>query len=117
MASTPWLMNEGSWPVAGDLPELDAVIHGQIRLAALSLLAGVEEADFTFLRDKIGTTDGNLSVHLTKLQEARYIEVEKKFVDKKPKTLYRMTPKGRTAFVEYVRSLKALLGKELVKGK
>ena len=89
------------------------MIHGKIRLAALSLLAGVEEADFTFLKEKIGTTDGNLSVHLTKLEEAGYVEVEKKFVEKKPKTIYRMTSKGRDAFARYVKSLKAILGQEL----
>jgi DNA-binding MarR family transcriptional regulator len=103
--------------VGADLPELDPVVHGQIRLAALSLLSGVDEAEFTFLRDKIGTTDGNLSVHLGKLEEAGYIEVEKKFIDRKPKTLYRMTTKGRTAFLGYVKNLRQLLGKELVKGR
>jgi DNA-binding transcriptional ArsR family regulator len=103
--------------VTAELPELDPVVHGQIRLAALSLLAGVDEAEFIFLRDRIGTTDGNLSVHLSKLEEAGYVAVEKKFVDRKPKTLYRMTPKGRTAFLGYVRSLKALLGKDLMKRK
>ena len=94
-----------------DLPELDPVVHGQIRLAILSLLATVDEADFTFLKEKIGTSDGNLSVHLTKLEEAKYVTVEKKFVDKKPKSLYRMTDKGRTAFLGYVKNLKLLLGK------
>jgi len=92
-------------------------VHGQIRLAALSLLAAVDEAEFTYLRDKIKATDGNLSVHLTKLEEAGYIEVEKKFIDRKPKTLYRMTSKGRAAFVGYVRNLRALLGKGLTKGR
>jgi DNA-binding transcriptional ArsR family regulator len=96
-----------------DLPELDPVCHGQIRLAALSLLSGVKEAEFTWLREKIGTTDGNLSVHLSKLEEAKYIDVEKKFVGKKPQTLYRLTKKGRESFLSYVRNLKMLLGKEL----
>ena len=87
--------------------------HGQIRLAALSLLSGVKEAEFTWLREKIGTTDGNLSVHLSKLEEAKYIDVEKKFVGKRPQTLYRLTRKGREAFISYVRNLKVLLGKDL----
>ena len=91
-------------------PSCDPIVHGQIRLAALSLLSGVAEAEFTYLRDKIGTTDGNLSVHLGKLEEAGYVAVEKKFVDKKPKTLYSITPKGRTAFVAYVKNLKQLIG-------
>jgi DNA-binding MarR family transcriptional regulator len=101
--------------VASELKELDPIVHGQIRLAALTLLSGADEAEFTYLRDTIGTTDGNLSVHLTKLEDAGYVAVEKKFVERKPRTLYRMTSKGRTAFVQYVRSLKTLLGKELSK--
>ena len=91
------------------LPELDAVIHGQVRLAALSLLHGAEEAEFTYLRDAIGTTDGNLSVHLGKLVDAGYVKETKKFVAKKPKTLYRVTERGRTAFSRYLEALKALL--------
>lgn len=98
-----------------ELPELDAVVHGPVRLAALSLLSTVDEADFIFLRTKIGTTDGNLSMHLGKLEEAGYVEVEKKFVGKKPRTLYRMTAKGRTAFVGYVRNLKAILGMDFTR--
>ena len=98
-------------------PELDGIVHAPIRLAALSLLVNIDEADFIYLREKIGTTDGNLSVHLRKLQEAGYVEVEKKFVGKKPKTLYRMTEQGRAAFLGYVRNLKAILGTELTKGR
>ena len=96
-------------------PELDPIVHGQIRLAALTLLSGVDEADFTYLRDNVGTTDGNLSVHLTKLEDAGYVEVEKKFVNKKPRSLYRMTNKGRTAFLAYVKTLRLLLEKVGVK--
>jgi DNA-binding MarR family transcriptional regulator len=103
--------------VGGDPAELDPVVHAPIRLAALSLLANVEEAEFTYLREKVGTTDGNLSVHLTKLEAAGYVEVEKKFVGKRPKTLYRMTETGRAAFLGYVRSLRALLGDELTNEK
>jgi len=95
-----------------DLPELDEVCHGQVRLAALSLLSGVKEAEFTWLRNKIGASDGNLSIHLSKLENAKYIKVEKQFVGKKPQTLYRLTKKGREAFLEYVCNLKALLGKK-----
>lgn len=98
-------------------PELDPIVHAPIRLAALSLLANIEEAEFTYLREKVGTTDGNLSVHLTKLEAAGYVAVEKKFVGKKPKTLYRMTETGRAAFLGYVRSLRALLGDDLTTGK
>jgi DNA-binding HxlR family transcriptional regulator len=93
-----------------ELPELNPVIHGKLRLALLSLLVGVEEAEFTWLRSKTGSTDGNLGAQLANLEEAGYVAVEKKFVQRKPQTLYRMTDAGRQAFIEYVQSLKQLLG-------
>jgi DNA-binding PadR family transcriptional regulator len=93
-----------------DLPELNPVVHGKLRLALLSLLAGVEEADFTWLREKTGSTDGNLGAQLLKLEEAGYVAVEKKFVQRKPQSIYRMTDPGRAALNEYVQALKQLLG-------
>jgi DNA-binding PadR family transcriptional regulator len=93
-----------------ELPELNPVIHGKLRLALLSLLAGVEEAEFTWLRAKTGSTDGNLGAQLMKLEEAGYVAVEKKFVQRKPQTIYRMTEAGREALQEYVQSLRQLLG-------
>jgi DNA-binding PadR family transcriptional regulator len=93
-----------------ELPELNPVIHGKLRLALLSLLAGVEEAEFTWLRTKTGSTDGNLGAQLLKLEEAGYVAVEKKFVLRKPQTLYRITENGRQALSEYVQALKQLLG-------
>ncbi len=93
-----------------DLPELNPVIHGKLRLALLSLLAGVEQADFTWLREKTGSTDGNLGAQLARLEEAGYVRVEKKFVQRKPRTIYRMTDAGRQALAEYVLALKHLLG-------
>jgi DNA-binding HxlR family transcriptional regulator len=93
-----------------ELPELNPVIHGKLRLALLSLLSGIEEAEFTWLRLKTGSTDGNLGAQLLKLEEAGYVVVEKKFVQLKPQTLYRMTEAGRTAFLEYVQALKQMLG-------
>ena len=69
-----------------ELPELNPVIHGKLRLALLSLLSGVDEAEFTWLRAKTGSTDGNLGAQLTKLEEAGYVSVEKKFVMRKPQT-------------------------------
>ena len=93
-----------------DLPELNPVIHGKLRLALLSLLSTVEEAEFTWLRGKTGSTDGNLGAQLGKLEEAGYVTVEKKFVLRKPQTLYRMTEPGRLALTEYVQALRALLG-------
>ena len=86
------------------------MVHGKLRLALLSLLSGIEEAEFTWLRSRTGSTDGNLGAQLLKLEEAGYVVVEKKFVQRKPQTLYRMTEAGREALTEYVQSLKQLLG-------
>jgi len=93
-----------------ELPELDPVIHGKLRLALLSLLAGVEAGEFTWLRARTGATDGNLGAQLLKLEEAGYVAVKKKFVKRKPQSVYRITEAGRTALAEYVRALKRLLG-------
>ena len=96
-----------------DLPELNPVVHGRLRLAVLSLLSGVDEAEFTWLRGKTGATDGNLGAQLTTLEEAGYVTVEKKFVLRKPQTSYRLTEGGREALAEYVQALKQLLGLEV----
>lgn len=96
-----------------DLPDLDPVIHGKLRLAVLSLLVAVDEADFTWLRQKTGSTDGNLGAQMLKLEEAGYVSVEKRFVARKPQTLYRMTMKGREALTHYVAALKSILGSAL----
>lgn len=93
-----------------DLPELNPVVHGRLRLALLALLSGVEEAEFTWLRVKTESTDGNLGAQLLKLEEAGYVTVEKKFVSRKPQSIYRITETGRQALIEYVRALKQLLG-------
>ena len=93
-----------------ELPELNPVIHGKLRLALLSLLVGVEEAEFTWLRSKTGATDGNLGAQLLKLEEAGYVSVKKKFVQRKPQTIYRFTEAGREAMAEYVQALKQMLG-------
>jgi DNA-binding HxlR family transcriptional regulator len=93
-----------------DLPELNPVVHGRLRLALLSLLSSVEEAEFTWLRAKTEATDGNLGAQLLKLEEAGYVAVEKKFVRRKPRTLYRVTEADRQALSEYVETLKQLLG-------
>ena len=93
-----------------DLPELNPVVHGRLRLALLSLLIGVEEAEFTWLRAKTEATDGNLGAQLLKLEQAGYVAVEKKFVLRKPQTLYRITEAGREALTKYVQSLRQLLG-------
>jgi DNA-binding PadR family transcriptional regulator len=93
-----------------ELPELNPVVHGRLRLALLSLLSGVEMAEFTWLRARTQATDGNLGAQLLKLEEAGYVAVEKKFVRRKPQTLYRITEAGRQALAEYVQAMKQLLG-------
>ena len=85
--------------------ELDPLLHSQLRLAVMSLLIGVEEADFVFLKEKTGATAGNLSVQIDKLKEAGYIEVEKTFQGKMPRTVCRVTSKGIEAFDAYVKAL------------
>ncbi len=95
-------------------PNLDQIIHAPLRLAVLSLLATVERAEFTWLRQKTGSTDGNLGAHLLKLEEAGYVGVEKKFVARKPVSLYWMTERGRAALTGYVQALRKLMGAVLV---
>jgi len=89
--------------------DLDPMLHSQLRLAVVSLLMGVETAEFTFLQEKTGATAGNLSIQITKLKEAGYIEVTKKFRNNYPQTLCRITPLGRQKFAEYVKALKEYL--------
>jgi DNA-binding MarR family transcriptional regulator len=84
---------------------LDPVIHSQIRLAVLSILLSVEKAEFNYLKEAIGTTDGNLSAHLSKLEQAGYISVKKSFKRKKPLTTCSLTEKGRAAFSRYLKAL------------
>jgi DNA-binding MarR family transcriptional regulator len=93
-----------------DVPALDPVVHGQLRLSVLAILSSLDEADFTYLRDRTGATDGNLSIHLGKLEDAGYLRSSKSFVARKPRTTYHMTSRGRGALVEYVKQLKAILG-------
>lgn len=93
-----------------NLPELNPVVHGRLRLALLSLLSGVEEAEFTWLRAKTDATDGNLGAQLLKLEEAGYVTVDKKFVLRKPQSHYRITEAGRQALAAYVQALKQLIG-------
>ncbi len=89
--------------------ELDPMLHSQLRLAVISLLVSVREAEFTFLKEKTGATAGNLSVQLQKLKDAGYIEIIKQFKDNYPQTLCRITLKGVTAFEEYVKNLRQYL--------
>ena len=86
--------------------DLDPVLHSQLRLAVMSLLITLEKAEFTFLKEKTGSTAGNLSVQLDKLSEAGYITVEKSFRGKRPLTTCTITRKGIQAFEDYVNALK-----------
>jgi len=85
---------------------LDPLLHSQLRLAVMSLLIGLEEAEFTFLKEKTESTAGNLSVQLDKLEKAGYIKIEKSFRDKRPLTTCSITPAGVKAFESYVENLK-----------
>jgi DNA-binding transcriptional ArsR family regulator len=89
--------------------ELDPLLHSQLRLAIMSLLISVEEADFAFLKEQTGATSGNLSVQIDKLREAGYIDVEKMFQGKMPRTVCRINRIGIDAFNEYVKALQSYL--------
>ena len=91
------------------LRELDPLLHAQLRLAVMSILMTVEEADFVYLREQTEATAGNLSVQLEKLEKAGYIAVEKGFAGKRPRTICRVTEVGRRAFADYVEALRAYL--------
>ncbi len=91
------------------LTEIDRVIHEPARLAIMALLYVIESADFTFLMNQTGLSWGNLSTHMTKLEEAGYIEVEKSFKGRRPNTNLRLTPAGRDAFREYRQKMKHAL--------
>ncbi len=92
-----------------DINRIDDVIHGRIRLGIMAYLAGAQQADFGALKAKLQTTDGNLSVHLRKLEEAGFVVVNKRFQGRKPLTEAAMTEAGRTAFVAYLDAMAGLM--------
>jgi DNA-binding transcriptional ArsR family regulator len=92
--------------------ELDPILHSQLRLAVISLLVGTEVAEFTYIREQTGATAGNLSIQISKLKEAGYIEVIKKFRNNYPQTLCNITPLGKQKFTEYIKALKDYLNPE-----
>ena len=92
-------------PLAG----LDKLVHEPARLMAMAFLSTVESADFTFLLRQTGLTWGNLSSHLSKLEDAGYVEIEKGFVARRPHTMLRLTDLGRLAFETYLRKMKSLV--------
>jgi predicted transcriptional regulator len=90
--------------------DLDPILHSQLRLAIMSLLITVKEAEFTYLKEKTNATAGNLSVQIQKLKEASYIEITKQFKENYPQTICKITPAGIKAFEAYVDSLRSYLG-------
>src|SRR5512137_3170431 len=99
-------MDETGNPNLSKFAELDRFVHEPARLALMSLLYVIESADFTFLMNQTGLSWGNLSTHMSKLEEAGYLEVEKGFKGRRPNTTLRLTPQGRQAFAGYARKLK-----------
>jgi predicted transcriptional regulator len=92
--------------------DLDPLLHSQLRLAIMSLLMSVEEAEFSYLQEKTQATSGNLSIQITKLKDGGYISVVKKFRKNYPLTLCKITPFGKQRFIEYVKALKEYLNPE-----
>jgi DNA-binding MarR family transcriptional regulator len=91
------------------LDELDPILHERGRLAIVSVLAAAPSLTFTELRDTLEMTDGNLSVHLTKLDERGFVKIDKQFVGRRPQTTCRLTPAGRAAFGKYLDHLEAIV--------
>ena len=92
-----------------DHSEIDDVIHGRLRLGIMAYLSSVSPAIFGELKEKTSATDGNLSTHLRKLEEAGYVKQEKRFVGRRPQTRVHLTKAGRRAWVEYLERMRALL--------
>jgi len=90
-------------------PELDSLIHHRLRLGILSALAAAESLTFNELKGILKTTDGNLSVHARKLEEAEYVACTKRFEDRRPRTEYRLAPAGRQALQRYLAHMEALI--------
>jgi DNA-binding MarR family transcriptional regulator len=103
------MKNKDQTPLESQLTDLDDLIHSKIRLAIMTILMSVEKAQFTYLKKLTQTTDGNLSVHLTKLEDAGYISVDKRFVHKRPQTTCKITERGRKAFEKYVNVLEKII--------
>jgi DNA-binding transcriptional ArsR family regulator len=91
--------------------ELDPILHSQLRLAVVSLLISVKEAEFAFLKEKTNASAGNLSVQISKLKEVGYIEVSKQFKDNYPLTICKITQQGVQAFEDYVNALQSYMHK------
>jgi DNA-binding MarR family transcriptional regulator len=94
---------------AAEALSLDSIIHERTRLGIVSALAGHERLAFTDLRDALGLTDGNLSAHARKLEDAGYLQTHKSFVDRTPHTEYELTPRGRSELEGYLSHLEAII--------
>ncbi len=92
-----------------DIARIDDVIHGRVRLGIMAFLSGADSANFNELKARLQTTDGNLSVHLRKLEEAGFVQVDKRFEGRRPLTEARMTEAGRSAFIAYLDAMTALV--------
>ena len=92
-----------------EFKDLDPILHSQLRLAVMSLLISMKEAEFTFLKEKTKATAGNLSVQINKLKESGYIEIIKQFHRNYPRTICKITPKGVLAFENYVKALQSYM--------
>ncbi len=92
-----------------DIAKIDEIIHGRLRLGIMAYLSTAEEAEFNELKEKLSTSDGNLSVHLRKLEDAGYVAIDKSFVGKKPLTRVSLTEPGRTAFITYLDAMARLV--------
>ena len=92
-----------------DIGDIDEVIHGRVRLGIMAYLSTAESANFNELKEKLQTTDGNLSVHLRKLEDAGFVAVTKTFQGRKPMTRASMTAPGREAFVAYLDAMSGLV--------
>ena len=91
------------------IADLDRVVHSPARLMILAYLAAVDSADFIFLMNQVELTRGNLSSHLNTLEEAGYVDIQKEFVDKVPRTLIRLTDKGREAIQTYREQMRTVI--------
>ncbi len=92
-----------------DYRDIDDVIHGRVRLSVMAYLSGADMADFNELKAKVGGTDGNLSVHLRKLEDAGYVKVKKQFRGRRPQTICQLTRKGRGAWIAYIARMEEFL--------
>lgn len=102
-------MVDGKYTDVSGITDLDRTIHEPARLATMAILYVAVRADFLYLQRETGLTRGNLSAHLTKLEKEGYIEIEKTFEGKKPRTLCKITPAGRAAFEAYLANIKGMI--------